>query len=241
MRIVICEDNAVQREEIRKMLGKIFFEEEDVDIRCFEDGEELIWAMENEAEFYADIIFLDVKMPRLDGVQTAKAIRKKKKPVAIVFLTAHSEYVFMGYEVHAYDYILKPASESKLRKVIFRFMEEQKGEDQRHLLVTKRGGKKKIPLDKVSYFVSDKRKITAVLEETLESVDFYMTMKELEDCLREMPFLRCHQSYLVNMHRITDWNRNSLVTEGKNRIPVSKRYRDVVERALRRQYENRSN
>lgn len=239
MRIVICEDNVTQREEIRKMLGRIIFEDEDSDIRCFEDGEELIKAMESEPEFRADIVFMDVKMPKLDGIQTTKILRKKKKDIAVVFLTAHSEYVFQGYEVHAYDYILKPASESKLRKVIFRFMEEQRSESHRYLLVKKRGGKRKIPVEQVSYFVSDKRKITAVLEDTLEHVDFYMTMKELESNLQEMPFLRCHQSYLVNVRRIADWNKNSLLTEGKNRIPVSKRYRDVVELSLSRQYEKR--
>lgn len=232
MRIVICEDNAVQREEIRKLIGKLFFEEEDMDIRCFEDGDELIEAIDREPEFYPDMIFMDVKMPRLDGIQTAKLLRKRKKTGAIVFLTAHSEYVFMGYEVHAYDYILKPATESKLRKVIFRFMEERQSEYQKHLLVRKRGGKKKIALEKVSYFVSDKRKVTAVMEKTQENIEFYMTLKELEEHLQGMPFLRCHQSYLVNVRKITDWNHNSVVTEEKIRIPVSKRYRKAVERVL---------
>lgn len=232
MKIIICEDQATLREEIRRILSKLFFEEEDVAIRCFEDGDELIRAVEEENDFFADIVFMDIKMPKLDGIQTAKRLRKKFRDVAIVFLTVHGEYVFLGYEVHAYDFILKPVSERKLRKVVKRFLEERQYLQKEYLMVKKKGGKKKIPLEHVRYFVSDKRKITAVLAEPYESVEFYMTMRELEEHLRGLWFLRCHQSFLINSNKVTDWNLSIVVSEGGVHIPVSKKYRECVNQSL---------
>lgn len=235
MKIVICEDNAVQCEEIRKLLGRVFFSEEDVEIRCFSDGDELVKAAYEETEFHTDMIFLDINMPRLDGIQTAKLIRKKYDDIAIVFLTASSEHVFMGYEVHAYDYILKPPTEEKLRRVVERFLEEQKEDSKKYIFVKRNGKRIKIMLEWVLYFMSDKRKIFAFMEEPFEYVEFYMTMRELEAKVGGKGFLRCHQSYLVNMNKLTNGSKTSVNISESIQIPVSKRYREDVEKTLNRQ------
>lgn len=85
MKIVICEDNAVQCEEIRKLLGRVFFSEADVEIRCFSDGDELVKAVYEKTEFHIDMLFLDINMPRMDGIQTAKLIRKNMKISRLFF------------------------------------------------------------------------------------------------------------------------------------------------------------
>ncbi|MBQ8231488.1 MAG: response regulator transcription factor [Lachnospiraceae bacterium] len=226
MKIVICESNIVEQEEIRKFLIRILFEE-DIDIRCFETGEDLLKAAE-EQDFYADIVFMGIKLPGMDGIQTARLLRRKKEQTAVVFLTAYSEYVFQGYEVHAYDYLLKPASEGKLKKVILRFLEEKESEEKKYLVVNKRSGRKKIVLENVVYFSSDKRKMMAVMEEPYGTVEFYMTMRELDGYLAGEPFLRCHQSFLINMQKITGWDSTRIITEGGNAIPISKKYRNQV-------------
>lgn len=235
MKIVICEDNAVQCEEIRKLLGRVFFSEEDVEIRCFSDGDELVKAAYEETEFHTDIIFLDINMPKLDGIQTAKLIRKKYDDIAIVFLTASSDHVFAGYEVHAYDYILKPATEEKLGRVVERFLQEQREDSKKYIFVKRNGKRTKIMLEWALYFMSDKRKITAVMEDPFEHVEFYMTMRDLETKLNGKGFLRCHQSYLVNMSKLTDGSKTSVNISECVQIPVSKRYRKDVEKTLSRQ------
>lgn len=228
MKVIICEDHAVLREEIKEILIRLFFEEEDVRIHCYEDGDELVRTLNREADFYADMVFMDIKMPKLDGIQTAKILRKRMPNTAIVFLTAHSEFVFLGYEIHAYDYILKPVSEGKLRKVVQRFMEEQQDQKKEYLLVHIKNERKRIPLEHVQYFVSDKRRITAIMDEPYKEVRFYMTMRELEERLCGLPFLRCHQSFLVNCNKVTDWNRTTVTAEDGVQIPISKKYQEIT-------------
>lgn len=141
----------------------------------------------------------------------------------------------MGYEVHAYDYILKPPTEERLRRVVERFLEEQKEDSKKHIFVKRNGKRTKIMLEWVLYFVSDKRKIFAVMEEPFEYVEFYMTMRELEAKVGGKGFLRCHQSYLVNTNKLTSGSKTSVNISERIQIPVSKRYRENVEKTLNRQ------
>lgn len=228
MRIVICEDNIVYQQEIRQMLGEVMFEKEDIRIRCFRNGEELLCAVREEADFSADMLFLDIKMPKLDGLQTARELLRLGFSAAVVFLTAHSEYVFAGYEVHAYDYLLKPVSHQKLKNVLNRFLEERDRYLAKYLIVNRRTRQTKIFLEKVLYFVSDKRKITAVMEDIQNNITFYMTMCELEKKLNCRQFFRCHQSFLVNVEKMLEWDHTNVRLQDGSRIPVSKRFRNEI-------------
>ena len=70
-------------------------------------GESLVRKYSDE-KFQFDIIFLDIEMKTLNGVETAKKIRNVNKDIIIIFVTGYSEYVYEGYDVHAFNYILKP-------------------------------------------------------------------------------------------------------------------------------------
>ena len=232
LKIVLCEDNIQEQQEWYQMLRHILFDREDFEVKCYQDGWELIQAVEQDGEFYADLILMDIRMPKLDGIRTAELLREKQVDAAIIFITAHSEYVFQGYEVHAYDYLMKPLTTQKLERTLQRYLGELGKNDRQHLVVGKRAGGGRISLKHVLYFVSDKRKIRAVLEAPHESVEFYMKMGDLEEVLRDCGFLRCHQSFLINMHKVQSWDGNGVHLPGQEKIPVSRRYRGVMGEAM---------
>jgi len=210
------------------------FDKADVQIDCLHSGKELLEQLRSTMECYADLIFLNINMPKSNGISIAKMLRQNHIEAEIVFTSAQSEYVFQGYKVHAYDYLLKPIKEKQLEEVLERYVEEYLENKTHYLFVNRKTKKERIPLRFVNYFVSDKRKVKAILPEPYECMEFYMKMSDLEDELRACDFVRCHQSYLVNLHRILSWDGANLLLVGNERIPVSRKYRNVIENILSR-------
>lgn len=234
MKIVICDNDKSCCEELREAIHHAIFDDIEVSITCYEDGADLVKILENGEKVKVDLIFLDRMMSNVNGLDVAKILRKNQVEADIIFMTEEITYAVEGYAVHAYDFILKPISAQRVEDIMKRYYKEQCLNSGRYLLINKRTQKEWIPLRQVRYFLSDKRKIKAVLREPYETLEFYMKMEELEEKLCDRDFLRIHQSYLVNMDQVILWDRNSLVLTGNERIPVSRRYRDKIEKRLKK-------
>jgi len=228
LKIILCDDDPQDTADLYQLLRYELFDKEDFEVRSFSDGADLIRAVEQEPEFYADLIFLDIRMPQMNGMQTAQWLRDRQLEADIIFVTGHSEYVYQGYEVHAYDYILKPMTAQKLEKVMTRYVKERHQESGERLLVSKNTGIDRVSLKHVCYFVSDKRKVRAVMEPPYESVEFYRKLGELEEELQGNHFIRVHQSFLINTQKIQSRDKSGIWMANQDRIPVSRRYRDAV-------------
>ncbi len=185
LNIILCDDDKNDREELRQNIGRYFFDRDDVVFECYKDGAELVNILENDKKLDADIIFLDIKMPVLDGIFTAQKLRKHGIKSAIIFVTKYSDWVFQGYEVHAYDYLLKPVTEKKIEKVLTRYLEELEQEEKNCFIMKRNGKRERIQLKQVEYFLSEKRKMKAVLESSCDSIEFYMKMREVEEQKRK--------------------------------------------------------
>ena len=115
MRLAIVEDDDKVRQQLQTYVLQYFQgRENDVDIRLFADGDEIL---EDYAADY-DLIFLDIQMKRLDGLATAERIRERDEDVYLVFITNLANYAIRGYAVHALDFILKPVNFLMLRQVL---------------------------------------------------------------------------------------------------------------------------
>lgn len=106
LRIVLCEENTVEQARWNQMLRYVLFDREDYEVRFFQSSRELLTTAEQEPDFGADLIFMDIQMPDQDRTHLEKLVREKQMEAALIFVTAQSEYVFLGYEIHAYDYLL---------------------------------------------------------------------------------------------------------------------------------------
>ena len=97
LKIIICEDNINDCEELKQTLSHLLFDREEVTFECYEDGSELVEVMERGGHIWADLIFMDITMPRLDGMKTAHILRRNDVDSAIIFITARKDMVFQGY------------------------------------------------------------------------------------------------------------------------------------------------
>ena len=233
IRIIICDDDGNCREELRQIVNHILFDKIEVSFECYEDGKELVKLLEDEKEIDADIIFMDIEMPQMDGLNTARFLRKNHVDAKIVFCTKHGECALQGYEVQAYDFLVKPISEKRVERLLYRYYKETLKDEEKYLLVYKRTRKEWIPIKRVRYFLSDRRKIKAVMTSSKDVAEFYMKMEEVEEKVGKRGFLRCHQSYLINVEHVVSWDGNNIFLTGNERIPVSRRYKETIKQKLK--------
>lgn len=220
LKIGICDDERVQRDSLRKILS-VALELKNQEYRIYEfgSGEELC---QSAVEGY-DILFLDIEMKALNGIETARRIRSRNRHTVILFVTAYPDYVFQGYEVHALNYILKPYRREKMIGVLEEALEQLELKKERFYLIETKQGTIKLNLNEVIYFKSNGHRIAAVTKEG-ETV-FYGKLEKTE---KELPafFARSHQSYLVNMHFVTAVQNASVTVQvGKRqeKFPVSRK------------------
>lgn len=127
MKIAIVDDSSLDRDFLKNGLEIIFEERniENIEIQEFSSGEELLnYLRENPSDFF-HIIFMDIYMEDLTGVETAKAIRKTDEQVKIVFITTSNEFASESYEVRAEDYLIKPFDGRRMNKIIDRFFRKK--------------------------------------------------------------------------------------------------------------------
>lgn len=179
-----------------------------------------------------DLLFLDIQMPELSGLEFASILPKETK---IVFTTAFDQYAIEGYKVNAVDYLLKPISFDKfvlsVNKVVelFKTINKQKLLSEEKFIYIKSEYKLvKVMLDKILYVEGLKDYIKIYLSEGRKPVMSLMNMKTLEETLPRPPFLRVHRSFIVNMAMADMIDRGRIVV-GSSLIPVSESYKELFQ------------
>ena len=192
-------------------------------------------AIKDIKEKKIDLLFLDIQMPDLSGLEFATLIPKTTK---IVFTTAFSQYAVDGYKVGAFDYLLKPISyEDFIRVVdkaekIFTEQERQVVYDRDRFIYVKSEYKLlQIRLDDILFIEGLKDYVKIYLEGNQKYVMSLMNMKKMEENLPKPEFMRTHRSYIVHMTKVKLVDRFRIVF-GSNYIPISDSYKDEVQRYL---------
>ena len=193
-----------------------------------------ILAMKDLRDNPVQLLFLDIQMPELSGVEFAKILPKDTK---VIFTTAFPQYAIEGYKVNALDYLLKPISyEDFLRstdKALEWFSIAQKQEtyrQDRFMFVKSDYKLYRVSLDEILYIEGLKDYVRIHLRNG-EKIMSLMSMKKLEDYLPRPEFLRTHRSYIVRMPEVRAIDRFRIVF-GDVFIPVSDNYKDEVQKYL---------
>lgn len=181
-----------------------------------------------------DIIFLDIQMPELSGIEFAKILPKETK---IIFTTAFNQYALEGYKVNAIDYLLKPISYDDFLKAADKAFEwfntihkQETYKKDRFILIKSDYKLQRISLDDILYIEGLKDYVRIYLENGNKIMSL-MNMKKLEDHLPKPEFMRTHRSYIVHMTKITTIDRFRFVF-GNTYIPISDSYKDSVQTYL---------
>lgn len=227
--IGICDDEAPMRKALRTPLEqKLQLLGADYLIFEYDSGEALLARPEAE---WLDILFLDIEMKKLSGMDTARDLRKKDAHTLLIFVTAYPDYVFQGYEVHAFHYILKPYDEHKIQNVLEQALKELGKHQEQYFTLEQKSGISKIPLNRILAFSSDRRKIIISMADG-NRMDFYGKLDAIEPDLPDY-FIRCHNRHLVNLNHVAALEKDGCIC-GQKHFPVSRTYRQPLEIAFAR-------
>ena len=218
IRIGICDDSPTFLYQTKSMLVHWDHRPVNSNIELFEDGDALILA-HSQKPF--DIILLDVVMPLLNGIDTARELREKDKNVKIVFITSSSEFAVESYTVKASNYLLKPIESEKLFACLDELISEFKSVSK---CITVKGihTAHHIALSDVEYVESQGKHIifSMIGNKTVESLEplyAYENILTLDD-----GFFKCHRSYIVNIHHINSYSTSEIIMRSGCRIPISR-------------------
>lgn len=227
--IAICDDEKnicdYLEKRTRECLAKYDME---AHISIFSDGSALLkYCRQNPTSF--DIIFLDIKMRTINGVECAKGLRDEGVNSLIVFVTSSAEYVFSGYEARAFRYILKTDLENAFDHIFGECLGELKKHITDFYTIETPSLAKRIPLDEIIYFESKLRLVK--LHTKNEEISFYDKLDHIEKELGKKDFLRIHQSFLVNATKIKSLTKEEIVLNSGATLPVSKSRANAVREA----------
>ncbi len=217
LRIGICDDESCARDALRFALEKLLKEGQEEIVYEFSGGETAVsWLKKHPGEI--DLLFLDVEMKGISGIQAAEQIRRFDTRLQIVFVTGYRDFVFEGYRVQAVDYLVKPVEAARLSDVLVRVRRQLEQAGEKQFVFQNADGVYRLYLDEIRYFYSEKRKVVAVTKE--RTLSFYAKLDEVEKRVGRS-FVRIHQRYLVNADAVTYIGASS-VRIGEEELPVSR-------------------
>ena len=231
--IAICDDEKIIAEQIKR-LASVFFRAKNMEtsIICFSCGEELL-----RYDKSIDILFLDIQMEGMDGMETAKKLRSRNFKGYLIFVTVLEEMVFQSFEVQAYDYLVKPVEEKRFAKTMERLFASMQNVSEEKLLVQKGYERSIISFEEIVFAEVIDRKVYLHLVSS-EVVDFYDKIENLEERL-DSRFFRCHRSYLINLKHLKGYKNGTACMDNGKEVPVSrlrsKEFSSVILRYMKRQ------
>jgi len=229
IRCLIVDDEPLAREIIQTYLSRI--PNWEVVKTCINAEE----AYEALMQAGADVLFLDIQMPVISGIDF---LRSLKNPPLVVFTTAYSHYAVEGFALHAADYLLKPITMSRFFQAVERVQElialkqnplQPTPEKPGYIFVKHNGRLIKIYFDEIQYIRAEKDFSTVYLPD--KKLLLSMHLKLLEAALPPHTFFRVHRSYLINAAKVTSIYGN-MVFIGDAEIPIGANYKEVLYQKL---------
>lgn len=227
MNVAICDDEIDFLDELQSKLRE-YAKEKNIyfNISRFESGNSFMNYYMTHKDF--DIIFLDINMPGINGIELAQMLRDKGDKVSIVFLTSLIQYALDGYRVCALRYLIKPLTYHKLRRELNGILTEIRNRVDDFFVVKNDNGVYKIYIKDILYIETFERNTLIHLKDN--KILSYKSLKYYEENL-DKRFFRCHSGYLVNMSEISVVEKFDIHLANGDIIPLSKnRKRDFSQK-----------
>lgn len=218
MKICICDDDSFSIREIREKISSFRTESEGFDITDFSNAEKLLDYCKNGGHF--DILFIDIEMDGINGIEAAEIIRALSPNTIIIFVSAHSDYIFDAFRIEALHFLVKPLNDSEFSEVFGRALKKYRTVNA-SIVLKWESTRNKIEIDKISYVEGYRRHLTVhTANGIFEAVG---KMSEIQQILSPHGFVRIHQGFIVNMNYIKSFNVNEVELTDGSRVAVSVR------------------
>lgn len=214
IRIAICDDNKRIAEKTKEYVEGW---EGEKSICIYHSGEELL----KEKRTF-DLIFLDIDMPEIDGIETAKNIRKYNKCVKIIYLTSFTEYVNLAFQVHAFAYLNKPINEEEIHKQlkeVTSYMREERKDEFIKFITSE--GVVELDIKNIYYFEYFNRKVNIKTKEKTYVIKDKITT--IGDKMKKHNFLMPHKSFVVNLLHVKSLKGYDILMMDGTIIPLSQK------------------
>lgn len=225
LNVAICDDENITCEQIDNMLSDISSNlSEDIEAEVFYSGEELIHDLYEGT--YFDIIFLDIEIQKLNGIEVGKIIRDElnNETTQIVYISSKDSYAMELFQVRPLNFLIKPIKQEKLEHVM---------KDAINLLERNNlsfhfksgNGNYKVPFSNIIYFESEGRKVNIVMKDNILS--FYGKLSEIIKELNQ-DFILIHKSFLINYNHVIEYQYDNVKMSNDNVLSISQNNRKLV-------------
>lgn len=220
MKICICDDDITVHNEIKEFMLPYFNENDYPSVAVLKSGEELVAHYSTSDPF--DIIFLDIKMGRMNGIDTAAEIRKIDPDAIIVFISGYKEYVFDAFRCEALHFMTKPLRKLEFDDVFERALHKYTNQNNKYP-VCWRNHRDVLRISDITYIEGYRRRLKVhTLTQTYEHIG---KISSVQTQLQPHGFLRIHQGFVVNMHYIDSFGSKSVTLTDGTCICISGRRR----------------
>lgn len=226
IRVAIVEDETSVADNLKSYLAKYSKEYgKEIEVTRFDNAVLFIAAYQSNF----DIILMDIELPDLDGMSAVRQLRKIDPNVLVIFVTNLAQYAVKGYEVSAFDFIVKPVSYFNFALKLSRAIGRLGTEREMEIWVSTRRGKKLVTVSTLKYV--EVMKHVLIYHTTEGDVMGSGTLKGVLELLKGLPFALCNQCYLVNLRYVTEII-DYKVTVGGEVLQISSPRRKEFVRAL---------
>jgi two-component system response regulator AlgR len=242
MKILVVDDEPLARDRLMTLISEL------VPTHTVLTAKNGLEAMEMVGENAPDLLLLDIRMPGMDGIETAYHLTQLENPPAVVFTTAHQDHAIQAFEANAVDYLLKPVKRERLKEAVAKaelvnrarlinvMDKEEMASSRGHLCSTNRGKLELIPVNEIGYMKAEQKYVSIgwkgrelLIDESLKKLE-----KEFSD-----RFLRVHRNALISKQHIVSLDKSEddshkiMIKEFDAGISVSRRHLQEVRRYLK--------
>ena len=207
LKVCMVEDNQLEAAALQHDLER-YGREKGVGmaISCFSNAMEFI-----EARQDYDLVFLDIDLPGINGMEAAELIRAYDTETAIIFVTNLAQYAVQGYEVNALDFILKPVSYYSFAMRMDKAMRLMRRRTRGRVVIETKGQTRVAPYDDLVYVAVNNHRLSFLLADETMPIEARGSLKAMEQRLADGPFVLISSSCLVNMNYVRSYRGNDLV------------------------------
>ena len=232
IRIAICDDETQNTKELRELIN-VFSErlKIEVSVAVYSSGQSLLFDWENP-EKYADILYLDIFMPDINGMKVAEQLRRLGFRNEIIFHTRSDAQALDAFDVNAFHYIIKDATTVKKEEDIFKnAVEKALAKTKEYISLSCAGENRSIAINGISHFQVDGRVVT-VYYEPKRYFEFYAALGKLENSLCEKGFVRVNRAVIANVSFIKSSTADTVEMKSGEVFAIGRNYRKKVKEEI---------